>query len=240
VAGEKLYIVDEQGRILDDISAAALMLELALQNHNGSTVVAPVTMPNGFDTIASWRHSKLHRISNNSQSLMAAANNPQVLLGVDGNGSFIFPAFHPAVDGMIAAAKLLEYLAKYRRDIAKYAIHVSEIVRYLPPFRLAHDTAQCPTESKGTVMRRLNERYGTRNGEQIEGIRIQRGPGEWVHLAPDAETPVFSIVAEAGSADRAQALVEEYCSVITEFVAAAESSAVPPTVAAQAGEVGAS
>lgn len=221
VAGEKLYIVDEQGRILDDITAAALMLELALQNHNGSTAVTPVTMPSGFDTIASWRHSRLQRISNNSQSLMAAANNENILLGVDGNGSFIFPAFHPAVDGMIAAAKLLEYLARYRRDIAKYRIHLSEIVRYLPPFRLAEALAPCPTALKGAVMRQLNERYGTRNHEQIEGVRIQRGPGEWVHLAPDAESPVFSIVAEAGSEERAQALVDEYRAIVTGMVGTA-------------------
>ena len=218
VAGEKLYLVDEQGRILDDVTAAALMLELGLQNHPGSTAVAPVTMPSGFDTITAWRQGKLQRISNNSQSLMAAANNPTILMGVDGNGSFIFPAFHPAVDGMIAAAKLLEYLAKYRRDIAKYPIQISEIVRYLPPFRMAEASAQCPTASKGAVMRRLNERYAVRGGDQVEGIRIQRGPGEWVHIAPDAEAPIFSIVAEAGSVERAQALVAEYRAVIEEMV----------------------
>jgi mannose-1-phosphate guanylyltransferase/phosphomannomutase len=233
VAGEKLYLVDEQGRILDDVTAAALMLELGLQNHPGSIAVAPVTMPSGFDTIAAWRQSKLQRISNNSQSLMAAADNPAILMGVDGNGSFIFPAFHPAVDGMIAAAKLLEYLAKYRRDIAKYPIQISEIVRYLPPFRMAAAPAQCPTAFKGAVMRRLNERYAVRGGDQVEGVRIQRGPGEWVHIAPDPEAPFFSIVAEAGSIERAQLLVAEYRAVIEEMVGinGAESAVEPASLA---------
>lgn len=222
VAGEKLFLVDEQGTILDELTAAALMLELGMQCHPGSTVIAPVTMPNSFDIIAGWRHSHIKRISNNLQSVMRAAADSDVLVGVDGSGSFIFPAFQPAVDGMIAAAKLLEFLAKYRRDIAKYAIQLSEIVRYLPPFHLAEAAATCPTNAKGAVMRQLNERFAVRNGNNIEGVRIQLSQGEWVHIAPDPDAPHFSIVAEASTNDRAQALVEEHRFLLEQMLAVAQ------------------
>ncbi len=222
MAGEKLFLVDEMGAILDDITAAALMLELGLQSHPGSNVVVPVTMPNSFDIIAGWRHGQIRRISNNLQSLMRAAANPDVLFGADGAGSFIFPAFHPTVDGMIAAAKLLEYLAKYRRDIAKYAIQVSEIVRYLPPFHLAEAAANCPANAKGAVMRQLNEQYGMHNDNNIEGVRIQLAQGEWVHIAPHPDAPYFSIVAEAGTLARAQSLVEEHHFLLEQMLAVAQ------------------
>ena len=222
VAGEKLFIVDEQGQIIEDNTAAALMMELALQIHPGGTVAAPVTMPNSMETIANWRRGKLVRISNNLQSLMRAATTHDILLGVDGNGSFIFPTFQPAVDGMIAAAKLLEHLAKYRTNIAKYHIPVSEIVSYLPPFHIAEARAQCPSGAKGAVMRQLNELQGGRaygrNGEQIEGVKLPRGAGAWVHIAPDPDAPYFSIVAEAPDDEQAQALVEEYRSMIEQML----------------------
>jgi mannose-1-phosphate guanylyltransferase/phosphomannomutase len=215
VGGEKIFLVDEHGTILDDITAAALMVELALQNHPGCRVLAPVTLPNAFDAIAGWRNAKLSRISNNLHSLMQAAESPNTLLAVDGNGNFIFPDFQPAVDGLMASVKLLEYLAKYRMKI-------SEVVSYLPTYHLAEARADCPSGFKGTVMRRLNElqveTHALRNGEQIEGVKILRNAGEWVHVAPDPDAPYFTVVAEAATTDRAHALVAEYTGLIASML----------------------
>ncbi len=214
VGGEKIFLVDESGRVLDDTTAAALMVELALQLHPGSTIVIPTTMPNAFDTIAGWRSSRIVRISDNLQSLMQAASAPDVLLALDGSGSFIVPAFQPVVDGMIAAAKLLEYLSKYK-------MRVSEVLNYLPTFHIAKQRAECPTEAKGAVMRHLNERYSVRPAEHIEGIKIALDGNEWVHIAPDPELPHFTVVAEGCSAQRAAALADEYCALIAGLLAPA-------------------
>ena len=43
--------------------------------------------------------------------MMEAAASDGVSLAGDGNGNFIFPALHPAVDGLFALGKLLELLA---------------------------------------------------------------------------------------------------------------------------------
>jgi mannose-1-phosphate guanylyltransferase/phosphomannomutase len=211
VAGEKLFLVDEQGQILDDKVAAATMMELALQAHPGSQVIGPVTLPNGFDTIAGWRTGHFLRISNNLQSMMEAAGNRELLLGIDGGGSFVFPAFQPVVDGMMAAAKLLEYLAVYRANISHTHTPISEIVNYLPRFHMAEARAYCATGSKGAIMRLLNEQHGVRTGENnVEGIRIGLQNTEWIHIAPDPDSPYFTIIGEAFSGTRATELVEEY------------------------------
>jgi mannose-1-phosphate guanylyltransferase/phosphomannomutase len=134
---------------------------------------------------------------------------PNILMGVDGNGNFIFPAFQPAVDGMMAAAKLLEYLAHYRADNSHTQKHISEIVEYLPKFYLAEARAYCTTGSKGAIMRLLNEQYGPRDGDYSEGIKVTLSDCEWVHITPDPDYPYFSIMAEAGDAQRASELAEE-------------------------------
>jgi mannose-1-phosphate guanylyltransferase/phosphomannomutase len=217
VGGEKIFLVNEKGQVLGDTLAAALMLELALQLHPKSVAVVPITMPNAFDTIAGWRESRLVRISDNLQSLMQAAAGPDVLLAADGNGNFIFPAFQPVVDGMMAAAKLLEYLAKYK-------LRVSEVVNYLPAFHLAKLRANCSTDAKGMVMRRFNEEAGSREsgraGEHVEGIRISLPDQEWVHIAPDPELPHFTVIAEGNDDSRALQLAEEYRARIAEMLPA--------------------
>jgi mannose-1-phosphate guanylyltransferase/phosphomannomutase len=218
VAGEKLFIVDERGNILDDISAAALMIELALQNHPGSTILAPVTLPNSLETIAHWHHGQALRISNNLQSLMEGSAAPNILMGVDGNGNFIFPAFQPAVDGMLAAAKLLEYLAHYRADNRHTQQHIGEIVEYLPEFHLADVRAYCTSGSKGAIMRMLNEEYGPRDGDYGEGIKVTLADCEWVHITPDPDYPYFTIVAEGRDAEHASDLAEKYRQHVEELM----------------------
>ena len=218
--------MDEKGNILNDVTSAALMMELALQNQPGSTILAPVTLPNGIDTIAGWRNSHALRISNNLQSMMEAANTPNILLGVDGSGNFIFPEFQPAVDGMMAAAKLLEYLAHYRSD-GNHKQQISEIVEYLPKFHLAEARAYCTTGGKGAIMRRLNERYGPRDGDYGEGIKVTLPNCEWVHITPDPDYPHFSLVAEGANAQRANDLVEEFRNRIEQMLPAPEVTPTP-------------
>lgn len=224
VAGEKLFIVDENGTILDDITAAALMTELALQNHPDSTVLVPITLPNSIDTIVSWHNGNTLRISNNLQNILEIANTPNILMGVDGNGNFVFPAFQPAVDGMMAAAKLLEYLAHYRADGSHTQQHISEIVAYLPKFYLADTRVYCNTGNKGATMRLLNEEYGPRDGDYGEGIKITLADCEWVHITPDPDYPYFTIVAEGRDAQRASDLVEKYRSHIEQLFSEAEAT----------------
>jgi mannose-1-phosphate guanylyltransferase/phosphomannomutase len=231
VGGEKIFLVDEKGQVLDGTTAAALLLELALQVRPSSTVVTTITMPNAFDTIAGWRQGKLVRISDNLQSLMQAAATPGILMAADGDGNFIFPEFQPVVDGMMAAAKLLEFLAKYK-------MRVSEVVNYLPAFHIAKLRAECHAGAKGMVMRRLNEKYSASravpapaggasqmasSAEPVEGIKISLPNQEWVHLAPDPELPYFSVIAEGADQPRAAQLAEEHRACITGLLSQAAS-----------------
>ena len=112
----------------------------------------------------------------------------------------------------MAAAKLLEHLAKYR-------MRISDVVNYLPAFHIAKQRAACPTEAKGTIMRRLNEQYGVRAAEHAEGIKLVLGEHEWVHIAPDPELPHFTIIAEGCSDERAQALTDEFSARIADMLA---------------------
>ncbi len=211
VGGEKIFLVDEQGQVLDDTTAAALLLELALYAHPGRPVAVPITMPNAFETIAGWHGARLSRIPQNLHSPMHTASTVGLLFIADGTGSFIFPGFQPAVDGMMATVRLLEYLA-----IRK--IPVSEIVAYLPKFRLAKEPVDCPWEAKGMVMRMLIARHPHHRVDKIDGLKVHFDNGEWVHLSPNPEKPRFEIVAEAGADERAWEIVGEYRRMIEEIV----------------------
>ncbi len=211
VGGEKVFLVDELGNVLDDVTAAALMLELALYAHPGRPVAVPITMPNTFETIASWHGARLFRIPQNLHGPMHTASYVGVLLIGDGAGSFIFPGFQPAVDGMMATIRLLEYLAIRKMPM-------SEIVAYLPKYHLAKEPVECGWDAKGAVMRMLIHHHQHRQVDKMDGLKVHLDNGEWVHLSPNPEKPRFEVVAEAASDERAWAIVAEYRTMIQEII----------------------
>ena len=209
VGGEKIFLTDEHGTVLDDITAAALMTELALYAHPGRPVAVPITMPSAFDTIANWHGARLFRIPQSLHGPLHTASYVGVLLIADGNGSFIFPGFQPVVDGMMAIVRLLEYLAIRR-------LPVSEIVAYLPKFHLARELVDCPWDAKGMVMRVLINRHLKRQVDKVDGLKVHLDNGEWVHLSPSPDKPAFRGAgrgaepgARAGAGRRIPPLIEE-------------------------------
>lgn len=215
VGGEKIFIVDDKGRALNGEMGAALMMELALYAYPGRSIAVPVTMPNAFDAIARWHDAGLIRIRKNLRSLMSVAQHAGILLVIDGHGNFIFPDFQPAVDGMMASVRLLEFLAI--RDL-----RMSEVVDYLPPAHIVKERVPCPWGSKGKVMRLLNENHSGSHVDKIDGLKIHLDNDEWVHILPNPDTPLFVITAEAGDTDRAAEVAAEYRREIESFIESEE------------------
>jgi mannose-1-phosphate guanylyltransferase / phosphomannomutase len=66
-------------------------------------------------------------------------------------------------------------------------------------------------------MRLLNQQYKDRLDDQIDGVKINLGEGEWVLVLPDADHPLFHIFAEAHSGDQAEGLVDRYRRIVESF-----------------------
>ncbi len=216
VGGEKLFLIDEQGRPLSSLTTAALMVELALAANPGRTVAGLIHLPQALETIASRHEGKILRISNSMQHVMRTPTEMNLLLGVDGTGNFIFPDFHPAVDGLMAAARLLQYLV--RRQLP-----VSQIVADLPPIHLARHSVPCPWEAKGKVMRLLNQHYQGREVENIDGMKLWLDSQRWVLMTPNPDKPYFEVIAEGENDEQAAALAIEHGEQLQELITQASA-----------------
>ncbi len=206
-SGERISVVDDRGRILDGMKMLAVMTNLFLRSHRNGTVAAPVNAPSALQHIAKRYEGFIQHTKVLSYALMTAAGREGVVLVGDGRGQFAFPELHPAFDGMLAIAKLLEHLAIYD-------VRLSEVVDDLPAYYMSSARVTCPWENKGKVMRILGEQYRERRTKPIDGIKIDLGK-EWVLVLPDADSPFFHIFAESVSNEQAQALAEKYARVVT-------------------------
>ncbi len=205
--GERIFIVDDRGRVLDGVKMLAVMTSLFLRQYRGATVAAPVTAPSALQHIAEHYEGHIQHTKVLPYAMMTAAGREGVVLVGDGRGGFVFPALQPAFDGMLAIAKLLELLATFQ-------MRLSEVVDDLPAYYMSNTRVACPWEHKGKVMRILSEQYRERRAKPIDGIKIDLG-NEWVLVLPDADSPLFHIFAESVSSEQAQALAEKYARVVS-------------------------
>ena len=211
VSGEKVYLVDDQGRRIPDMVAAVMMADLMWQQDPHATIAIPIDAPSAFEVLAQRYHGHVIRTRVDIQALMAEAVSKKVRLAVNGSGMFIFSHFHPGPDGMFALAKLLECLTRHEKPI-------SQLTQHLPPFYRIHATIQCPLTEKGRIMRQINDGVAPFIMDVIDGVRFSAGEGRWVLIRPDADRPLLHVVAEGSSLEDAQGLVEQQIAWVAQLI----------------------
>ena len=207
--GERLRLVDDQGRVLDDTEALLAFVELVSDHLLGDTVALPVNITSSAGRIAAAHGVQVVSTKLSTPALMAAANVPGVGFAADGAGGYILPGFLPAFDGAAALLKMLDLLARSRRSL-------SSVVDTLPEVHLVHETVVTPWEQKGMVMRSLME-MGSRDVELVDGVKIHHANG-WMLALPDPEDPVTHVWAEGDTDDDARQLAQEYARRIRQLV----------------------
>jgi len=207
VGGEKVFLVDERGERLKNAVAAAALAELALRDSPGGTIAVPVTMPNVFEQIAARHGGHVLRTKIDAHALTKVACEASVVMAADGAGSFIFPQFQCAADGLISIAKLLEFLATQNTTL-------SQVISGLPLFQTAYERVPCPWEAKGAIMRRLHESNQHNQIDTTDGVKMRLNDQEWVLILPDPDFPQLQVYAESTSQAQATALIQKYTELV--------------------------
>ena len=205
--GEKVFLVDEKGEVLSGDLTLALVALLVMRTRPPGRIVVPVTASRAVERMAAEHGFQVTRSRGTARALTEAALASDVALVGEEVGGLIFPSFHPAFDGMSAVVRILEMMA--RLDV-----RLHQLTRAVPESHVARLEVPCPDERKGAVMRRLIEATKGGDVELIEGVRVKMGE-DWVAAIPDADRPIFHVIAEAGDRDRAQGLAQDFRDRIT-------------------------
>ncbi len=216
VNGERLRLITDRGALVPDNLATLMITDLALRANDQThaiecpKIVVPVNQTQRFEKLAKLHHAEIVRTKFDLYALMKTSLEPNVILAADGEGRFIFPAFQPAIDGMMALAKLLEFMALLNTK-------VSQALNNLSPFHTYSAFVECPWDKKGQVMRLLNNKFSGSSSENMDGLKIFSNPTTWVLIRPDPYLPQFEICAEAATTLQAQHLVNEYQDLVKSF-----------------------
>lgn len=210
--GERIYFVDEGGAQVAGMTALAAVADLILAQHasehgHAGMVAVPVWAPSIFEEIAARHGGEILRTRFNAYALMTAALRQGVVLAGDGQGSFIFPQFQPSADGLFTVARVMELTALRQ-------VRFTQAIRDLPPYAMHSARVPCERDDRARVMRILNEQYRDSAARQVDGVKIDLGHGEWALILPDADRPLFHVIAEAHTDADARQLVDKYAELV--------------------------
>lgn len=204
--GEKIFLVDEKGRILSGDATLALMSLLSLKYNPGKVIATPVTSSRILEEMARNYRGSVLRTKTSSRALMEAASENDVSFVGERLGGCIFPKFQISFDSMLSTAKLLEYLSKENRPI-------SSILDEIPRTFMAKLEVRCPSSLKGKIMRSVVEETGDSPVELIDGVKIYH-KNDWVLVLPHMDAPSIILESEASDEGTAKRLLDGYVAKI--------------------------
>ncbi|HAM00647.1 MAG TPA: mannose-1-phosphate guanyltransferase [Acidimicrobiaceae bacterium] len=199
--GERITLVDDEGRVLSDDEALLLLLGLVVAGQPGQSVALPVSVPRAAERLCAEAGAPVVWTKLSAAHLMEVATSGSVAFAASQLGGYIFPDFLPAFDAVATLVHLLAMLAATGQRMSKLSGE-------LPPIHIAHEEVVTPWEQKGTIMRRTLERAKGRSTVLVDGVKVVE-PDGWSLVVPDPEEPVTHVWAEGASEAEARARSQE-------------------------------
>jgi len=216
---EKLFLVDENGRIIPPEEAMALVGSLYLQTDTKDIICYPVRGSSALERFANMKGVTVMRTPMTPRNILEYASRPNVGFVAEPEGGFIFPKFQPAFDGMFALAKILEMLAEQDSTLAKSWEQFPEKIN------VSHKRVPCGWACKGQVMRNAQVVANGQVAELIDGVKIHFVDG-WVLILPDPSEAYCHVWAEAQNKARSRELLDEFTAKVVEWQKPAEAESM--------------
>lgn len=196
---DRLILIDNKGRIVQDDLLIALISLVILKGHGGSVFV-PVTAPRVIETLAERYQGKVVRTKTAPQDFL-----DKVLTGGDTDLEGI-SQFFLHFDALSALVRVLELMALHNASL-------SEMLDEIPSFFMDRREVPVSWEAKGRVIRYLIQDPPTSQLELLDGVKVYHQDG-WALVLPDPDEPVCRVFSEGNTMEIAESLTEFYINKI--------------------------
>jgi len=207
--GERCFLIDESGSVLDHQTAFAILAELTLVRRPG-VILGPASTSLAFSMLAERHQSRFVPTRITPGAVLRAAQHAEAVLASDGAGGYCWPQFLLGFDAAYTGVKLMEMLALSGRRLG-------QIAQSVPQVGYSRRTEFCPWDSKGRVMRTVLERHLGQRIDLTDGVKIFSEAG-WVLVVPDADRPEYHVIATTSELDAADDLADRYAAMVREIV----------------------
>ncbi|WP_439673861.1 sugar phosphate nucleotidyltransferase [Embleya sp. MST-111070] len=205
--GERMSLVDERGRIIDDHRALLVLLDCVAAERGGGKIALPVTTTRIAEQVAAYHGVQVQWTTTSPDDLARVAQSDDTIFGGDGRGGFVIPEFSTVFDGTAAFVRLIGLVARTQ-------LTLSQIDARIPRAHVRRRDVATPWAAKGMVMRRVVEAAGDREIDTTDGVRVVETDGRWALVLPDPAEAVTHVWAEGPDDDAADELLDEWSRVV--------------------------
>ncbi|MHB0963858.1 MAG: phosphoglucosamine mutase [Gemmatimonadaceae bacterium] len=196
---DRLSLVDEKGRAIGEDYTLALASRVVLA-HRPGLVVTNLSTSLAVDDQAAEFGGTVQRAPVGEVNVAIAMRAAGAVVGGEGNGGVILPELHLGRDAPLGVALILQMLVN--TDLPLSAV----VARY-PRYTIIKEKLDRPAAPLDAVYAALRDAFPDATADTQDGMRLS-WPGRWVHIRPSGTEPIVRVIAEAGSADAARALVD--------------------------------
>lgn len=197
--GDRLALTDEHGRAIGEDYTLAFAIRAVLDRRTGPVVVNQSTSL-VVDDVAKDFGLTVSRAKVGEANVARAMRDAGAVIGGEGNGGVMLPDLHLGRDAAVAAALVLDLLARTGRS-------VSELVDAAPRYTIVKAKADLGADL-GRVYDSLRTRFDTATPDDLDGLRLAWAD-RWLHVRPSGTEPIVRMIAEAATEADAQALVAD-------------------------------
>jgi phosphomannomutase len=207
---DRLALADEKGCYIGEeytlaLAALHMLTNVAAASRRGETanraLVANLSTSRMIDDLAARHGGTVIRTPVGEANVATAIRAHHALLGGEGNGGVILPEVVHVRDSLVGIALILDLLAARRQPL-------SAIVNEIPRYQIIKDKFPPRPGVLDALLPRLQKAFPTAKFDTRDGVRIDL-PDRWVHIRPSNTEPIIRIIAEAPTADGAQALIRD-------------------------------
>lgn len=195
---DRLAIVDENGRVLDNDDVLALAVLRALAVVPGDVVVN-LTTSSAIDDIALGFGRRVYRTPVGEANVVETMQAVKAAIGGEGSaGGVIFPAVQLCRDSFTAIAFLLDLMAESGKT-------VSELVAALPQYVRKSGKVAFEHGRLGGLMQALEEGFPEAEADRTDGLKLL-WRDRWLHVRASNTEPLLRLAVEAKTEEAAESL----------------------------------
>jgi len=208
---DRCVFITENGKYMPGDYSLAILSKLQIENGSGKKlIITPVSTSAMVEELVRSVGGDLTYTAVGSPIVARRMILDGSPMGGEDNGGLIFADHQYCRDGAMAAARMIEAVARYGSLQAQ--------VDALPRYTTIKAAAHCDNDKKEALVEAIASNHPTERMDRTDGLKIIFDNG-WVLLRPSGTEPKFRIYSESKDADVAKMRSEQFVKEVADVLA---------------------
>ena len=203
--GDRLALIDEQGRYIGEEYTVAICLKHVLQSRQGP-VVTNCSSSRMSGDIARRQGVPFYRSKVGEANVTTMMQKCDAVFGGEGNGGPIDPRVGFVRDSFVGMALVLDAMASRGKRL-------SELVAELPSYEICKTKISLNRARFDAATENLKSRFPEAKADDMDGLRLD-WDDKWLLVRASNTEPIVRVIAEAPTQDEARKLCSEASDVL--------------------------